>query len=190
MPRQVCEGEIVTILGANGAGKSTTLNAISGLVRASEGSVSFEGEPIHRLPAHKVVLTRMIDQCFRAHDNDRVADQVNHLLREYGVPDFFSRVERLLVQMFMGLGRYFPSVAVPRMVEKMRMSSARPLPHPTAAKIETPRSFVTKSGLCGPGGLPTIRTRTGRLPPTAIGRSGFGGNGCGMKMRTPYRCPF
>jgi branched-chain amino acid transport system ATP-binding protein len=55
----VREGEIVTILGANGAGKSTTLNAISGLVRASEGSVSFEGEPIHRLPAHKVVSKRI-----------------------------------------------------------------------------------------------------------------------------------
>ena len=76
-------------------------------------------------PLDKVVLTRMIDQCFRSHDNDRVADQVNHLLREYGVPNFFSRVERLLIQMFMGLGRRFPDVSVPRMVDKMRMSSSR-----------------------------------------------------------------
>jgi len=85
-------------------------------------------EQMERLLTHpldKVVLTRMIDQCFRSHDHERVADQVNHLLREYGVPDFFSRVERLLIQMFMGLGRYFPSVSVPRMVEKMRMSSSR-----------------------------------------------------------------
>ena len=76
-------------------------------------------------PLDKVVLTRMIDQCFRSHDNDRVADQVSHLLREYGVPNFFSRVERLLIQMFMGLGRHFPDVSVPRMVDKMRMSSSR-----------------------------------------------------------------
>jgi branched-chain amino acid transport system ATP-binding protein len=50
------EGEIVTILGANGAGKSTTLMAISGLVKASEGSIQFEGEPIHKLPAHGIVM--------------------------------------------------------------------------------------------------------------------------------------
>ena len=52
----VKEGEIVTILGANGAGKSTTLMAISGLVKASEGAIQFEGEPIHKLPAHGIVM--------------------------------------------------------------------------------------------------------------------------------------
>mgnify|MGYP006273065385 CR=1 FL=1 len=56
---EVAEGEIVTILGANGAGKSTTLNAICGLVRASGGEVLFQGEPIHRLPAHKVVAKKI-----------------------------------------------------------------------------------------------------------------------------------
>ena len=40
-------------------------------------------------PNDKVVLTKMIDQCFRSHDNDRVADQVNHILRDFGVPGFF-----------------------------------------------------------------------------------------------------
>ena len=43
-------------------------------------------EQMERLLTHpldKVVLTRMIDQCFRSHDHERVADQVNHLLREY-----------------------------------------------------------------------------------------------------------
>ncbi len=56
---EVAEGEIVTILGANGAGKSTTLNAICGLVRASGGEIVFKGEPIHRLPAHKVVSRKI-----------------------------------------------------------------------------------------------------------------------------------
>ncbi len=56
---EVAEGEIVTILGANGAGKSTTLNAICGLVRASGGEVRFQGEPIHRLAAHKVVSKKI-----------------------------------------------------------------------------------------------------------------------------------
>lgn len=51
----VREGEIVTLLGANGAGKSTTLNAICGLVRPAAGEIIFNGEPIHRLPAFKIV---------------------------------------------------------------------------------------------------------------------------------------
>lgn len=49
------EGEIVTILGANGAGKSTTLLSISGLVRPSQGEVLFRGEALHRLPSHEIV---------------------------------------------------------------------------------------------------------------------------------------
>lgn len=52
---QIHKGEIVAILGANGAGKSTTLWAVSGLIRASEGSILFEDKPIHRLPAHDIV---------------------------------------------------------------------------------------------------------------------------------------
>jgi branched-chain amino acid transport system ATP-binding protein len=51
----VDEGEIVTILGANGAGKSTTLLAVSGLVRTSGGVVRFAGREIQKMPAHGVV---------------------------------------------------------------------------------------------------------------------------------------
>lgn len=49
------EGEIVTILGANGAGKSTTLLSISGLVRPFAGEIMFDGTPLLRLPSHEVV---------------------------------------------------------------------------------------------------------------------------------------
>ena len=52
---RVEEGEIVAILGANGAGKSTTLLTVSGLVRPAAGTIRFAGAPIHRLPAHTVV---------------------------------------------------------------------------------------------------------------------------------------
>ncbi len=52
---KVEEGEIVTILGANGAGKSTTLLTISGLVKPASGAVYFDKIPIHKLPAHKIV---------------------------------------------------------------------------------------------------------------------------------------
>jgi branched-chain amino acid transport system ATP-binding protein len=50
------EGEIVTLIGANGAGKSTTLRTISGLVRARQGRVFFAGQDISNLPAHEIVL--------------------------------------------------------------------------------------------------------------------------------------
>lgn len=46
---------IVTIIGTNGAGKSTTLRAISGLVRISEGEIHFDGQRIDRLPPEKIV---------------------------------------------------------------------------------------------------------------------------------------
>ena len=49
------QGEIVTLIGANGAGKSTTLNAISGIVRARAGSIKFKGEEITKTPAYDIV---------------------------------------------------------------------------------------------------------------------------------------
>ena len=49
----VPEHGIVTIIGANGAGKSTTLRAISGLERISEGEIRFAGERIDRLPPER-----------------------------------------------------------------------------------------------------------------------------------------
>ena len=52
---RVEDGEAVTIIGSNGAGKSTTLRAISGLTPASSGTVTFEGQEITRLPAHEIV---------------------------------------------------------------------------------------------------------------------------------------
>ncbi len=52
---EVKEGEIVTLIGANGAGKSTTLRTISGLLRPKSGAVKFGGADITRVPAHKIV---------------------------------------------------------------------------------------------------------------------------------------
>jgi len=51
----VQEGEIVSLIGANGAGKSTTLRTISGLLRARHGSVSFKGQDISLTPADQIV---------------------------------------------------------------------------------------------------------------------------------------
>ncbi len=76
-------------------------------------------------PADKILLTKIIDQSFRPHDPERVADQIDNLLEEYGVPDFFGNVEKLLIQMFVGFGKHFPAFAVPKMIEQMRESSSR-----------------------------------------------------------------
>ncbi len=51
----VNEGEIVTMIGANGAGKSTTLNTICGLLHPRSGSILLEGQEIHQVPPHDIV---------------------------------------------------------------------------------------------------------------------------------------
>ena len=51
----VNEGEVVTLIGANGAGKSTVLNTVSGLLHPKHGSVVFEGKDLKGVPAHKIV---------------------------------------------------------------------------------------------------------------------------------------
>jgi len=73
----VGKGDIVTLIGANGAGKSTTLRAISGLLKAQRGSIKYEGEEISSQPAHKIVARgishvpegRMIFANLTVHEN-------------------------------------------------------------------------------------------------------------------------
>ena len=52
---EVDEGEIVTLIGANGAGKSTTLRTISGLLKPKTGAIDFQGQDIAGVPAHEIV---------------------------------------------------------------------------------------------------------------------------------------
>lgn len=56
---EVNEGEIVTLIGANGAGKSTTLNTVAGLLKPTSGSIEFEGSSLLNIPAHKIVSRGM-----------------------------------------------------------------------------------------------------------------------------------
>lgn len=56
---EVNEGEIVTLIGANGAGKSTTLNTVAGLLRPRSGSIVFDGKSLASVPAHKTVSLGM-----------------------------------------------------------------------------------------------------------------------------------
>ncbi len=97
----------------------------NGLLTSEEKGIQEQMMRLLTHPMDKVILTRIIDQSFRSDVAARVADQVNSILREYGVPDFFSSVEKLLIQMFLGLGRHFPHFSVPRVIEKMRLNSSR-----------------------------------------------------------------
>lgn len=54
---EVNRGEIVTLIGANGAGKSTILRTISGLLKPKSGTIQFEGQEIAGMPAHEIVKT-------------------------------------------------------------------------------------------------------------------------------------
>ena len=56
---EVSEGEIVTLIGANGAGKSTTLNTVGGLLKPRDGAIEFEGKSILGVAPHKVVSEGM-----------------------------------------------------------------------------------------------------------------------------------
>ena len=56
---EVNQGEVIALIGANGAGKTTILHTVTGLVKAASGSIEFEGVDITRIPAHKIVSMGM-----------------------------------------------------------------------------------------------------------------------------------
>jgi len=74
---KVAKGDIVTLIGANGAGKSTTLRTISGLLKTQRGSIQYEGEEISNQPPHRIVARglshvpegRMIFANLSVHEN-------------------------------------------------------------------------------------------------------------------------
>lgn len=82
----VNQGEIVTLIGANGAGKSTTLRAISGLIKAQSGTVTYEGKSIFNQPAHKIVSLglshvpegRMVFANLSVHENLKMGAYLRH----------------------------------------------------------------------------------------------------------------
>ena len=73
--------------------------------------------------ADKVILTKLIDQSFRSVDSQRTADQIYYLLSKFGVPSFFSPLEKSLIDFFMRAGRFLPGFTVPAIIEKMRRDS-------------------------------------------------------------------
>lgn len=56
---EINEGEIIALIGANGAGKTTILHTITGLIKAKEGTIDFEGAELTKTPSHKIVSMGM-----------------------------------------------------------------------------------------------------------------------------------
>ncbi len=83
---------------------------------------------LERLLAHpegKAAMVALIDQSFRPKIPVRVADQIAYIFRIQGVPEFFSAGERLLVHLFLQVGRHFPGLSVPGIIGRMRRDSRR-----------------------------------------------------------------
>jgi branched-chain amino acid transport system ATP-binding protein len=97
---RVDEGEVVTLIGSNGAGKSTTLRSISALTPPTAGSVSFDGEEITRAPASDVVARGITLAPEGRHVFPRMTVRENlelgaHLRRRDGLDEDLERVYSL-----------------------------------------------------------------------------------------------
>ena len=93
-------GEVVTLIGSNGAGKSTTLRSISGLTPAFAGTITFAGEVISRVPAHEIVghgiaLAPEGRHCFARMTVRENLELGAHQRRGPGVGEDFKRVHEL-----------------------------------------------------------------------------------------------
>ena len=98
------EGEIVTLIGANGAGKSTTLKTVSGMLRTKTGSIEFMGENINHTEAHKLVYKglahvpegRRIFQQMTVLENLEMGAFIHKNPTKEELDDIFDRFPRLL----------------------------------------------------------------------------------------------
>jgi len=97
---EVNEGEIVTLIGSNGAGKSTTLRSISGLNPPREGTIRFDGQDIHVMPPQEIVRLGILQSPEGRHCFQRMSVRENlelgaYLRRDKEIPDDLERVFEL-----------------------------------------------------------------------------------------------
>ena len=63
-------------------------------------------------PSSKVMLIELLDRSFRSKDNEMAHELISHTLQKYGIADFFSSFEKVLLQLFLGVGKSMPCVEV------------------------------------------------------------------------------
>ncbi|MFE6865260.1 ABC transporter ATP-binding protein [Kitasatospora sp. NPDC057692] len=76
----VNQGEVTTLIGTNGAGKTTTLRTLSGLLKPTAGSITFAGQPLTAVPAHKIVALGLAHSPEGRHIFPRMTIEENLLL--------------------------------------------------------------------------------------------------------------
>ena len=105
-------GEITALVGANGAGKSTTLLALSGLLRPSAGTVLFDGEDITRLPPHQIVRRGIVQVAEGRAILTTLTVRENLALGAYtrkdraGIADSLEQVFHLFPRLYERAGQY------------------------------------------------------------------------------------
>lgn len=95
----VDEGELVAIVGSNGAGKSTILRTISGLLKPIAGEIEFLGKPIHRLTAHDIVRLGIAHVPEGRHVFGKMSVKDNLLMGAYTLKDR-TKINKLLSEVF------------------------------------------------------------------------------------------
>ena len=101
---EVNEGEVVSLIGANGAGKTSILRTISGLVRPSAGKIEFLGQEIQKVPAQKIVAAGLSQvpegrhvfpglTVMEALNTDLVCDAINTAMRELFLQIVYGRTQ-------------------------------------------------------------------------------------------------
>ncbi|MGJ3239212.1 MAG: ABC transporter ATP-binding protein [Anaerolineae bacterium] len=100
---KIMPGQVVSLIGANGAGKSTTLNTLSGLLKPTQGRVIFEGEDITAMPPHRITRKhllqvpegRQIIANMSVLENLMIGTHIRHEKVDADLDDIFRRFPRL-----------------------------------------------------------------------------------------------
>ncbi|MDR0688113.1 MAG: bifunctional proline dehydrogenase/L-glutamate gamma-semialdehyde dehydrogenase [Prevotellaceae bacterium] len=76
-------------------------------------------------PEYKTFLSRMLDESSQIRDNRKLNKRVRQIIREYGIPDFFSASDRALIKLYMSGGFLFPGIAMPIFKAKLRSETSK-----------------------------------------------------------------
>ena len=84
---EVNEGEVIALIGANGAGKTTILHTVTGLIAPKSGKIEFEGKDITKMPAHKIVTLGVYENllmgAFTRKDKDEIAKTLEMVYKRF-----------------------------------------------------------------------------------------------------------